>query len=406
MPWKEVLPMEERVSFVMEVKKKEQAFAHVCRRFGISRKTGYKWWQRFCEHGLGGLGKRSSRPQRSPRASGVKWRNRVIELRRERPWWGAKKLRAKLITQHGAKDVPAASTLGTMLVRAGLVRSRRRRQRGPQLERAQLARARQSNEIWAADFKGWLRMANGTRCDPLTVSDLASRYVLCCQALRGQSLEQVKPVFERLFKRYGLPRSIRVDNGAPFGSRGAGGLSRLSVWWMRLGIGVQFIAPAHPEQNGVHERMHRTLKLELRGKPASTLRHQQERFDQWRRHFNLERPHEALGQQPPALHYQSSPRLYQQKESSQPIYPEDHCVRRVRSNGEIRWRGRKRFLGEALVGQLVGIKQTGAGQSEVYFMERLLGTLHEADICGLRPTAYARKHQRKEQQKVLPTCPF
>src|SRR2546428_6542078 len=260
MPWKEVLPMEERASFVMEIKKKEQAFAHVCRRFGISRKTGYKWWRRFCQDGVGGLAKRSSRPQRSPGASEAKWRNRVIELRRERPWWGAKKLRAKLMARHGAKGVPAASTLGTMLVRAGLVRSRRRRKRGPQLERAKLARAHQSNEIWAADFKGWFRMADGTRCDPLTVSDLASRYVLCCEALRGQSFDQVKPVFERLFKEHGLPRSIRMDNGAPFGSRGAGGLSRLSVWWMRLGVDVQFIAPAHPEQNGVHERMHRTLK--------------------------------------------------------------------------------------------------------------------------------------------------
>jgi transposase InsO family protein len=324
----------------------------------------------------------------------------VIELRERYPWWGPKKLRAKLIARYGAQGVPAASTLGTILVRAGLVRGRRRRRKsGPPVEHSQLTQAHKSNEVWAVDFKGWFRTGDGKRCDPLTVSDLASRYLLCCRALNAQSFEQARPVFEKLFTRCGLPRIIRVDNGSPFASRGAGGLSRLSVWWMRLGIGVEFIAPAHPEQNGIHERMHRTLKAEATHRASQNLRKQQKRFDQWRRYFNLERPHEALGQEAPSLHYQRSQRLYRGLQI-EPSYPRHYERRRVRTNGEIRWRGRKRFLGEALIGQLVGLKQIEINRHEVYFMERLLGVLHAADLGGLRPTAYVRPDQRQEKQKV------
>ena len=399
MPWKEVLPMEQRVSFVLEVQKQEKSFAALCRGFSISRKTGYKWWERFRELGLQGLGEKSRRPQRSPRASEQKWGRKVIELRERYPWWGPKKLRAKLIARHGAGGVPAASTLGAMLVRAGLVRGRRRRKAGPTMEHPRLTQAQESNQVWAVDFKGWFRTGDGRRCDPLTVSDLASRYLLCCRALSAQSFEQVRPVLEKLFIQYGLPRTIRVDNGSPFASRGAGGLSRLSVWWMRLGIAVEFIAPGHPEQNAIHERMHRTLKAETVRLAARSLRKQQKRFDAWRRYFNLERPHEALGQQAPALHYQGSQRIYRGL-GAEPVYPSDYGRRRVRSNGEIKWRGRKRFLGEAFVGQLVGLKQIGTDRHEVYFMERLLGALHEADVGGLRPTAYVRQHQQKEEEKV------
>jgi putative transposase len=399
MPWKEVLPMEQRVSFVLEVQKQEKSFAGLCRDFSISRRTGYKWWERFRELGLEGLGERSRRPQRSPRASEPRWGGKVIELRERYPWWGPKKLRARLIARDGAGDVPAASTLGAMLVRARLVRGRRRRKAGPPMEHPPLTQAHESNEVWAVDFKGWFRTGDGRRCDPLTVSDLASRYLLCCAALSAQSFEQVRPVFKKLFTQYGLPQTIRVDNGSPFASRGAGGLSRLSVWWMRLGIAVEFIAPGHPEQNGIHERMHRTLKAETARLPARSLRKQQKRFDQWRRHFNLERPHEALGQQTPALHYQDSQRIYRGVRA-EPAYPGASGQRRVRSNGEIKWRGRKRFLGEAFIGQLVGLKQIGTDRHEVYFMEQLLGVMHEADVGGLRPTAYVRQHQQKKEEKV------
>lgn len=269
-----------------------------------------------------------------------------------------------------------------MLVRAGLVRGRRRGGARPQIERPALTKAKESNQVWAVDFKGWFRTGNGRRCDPLTVSDLASRYLLCCQALSDQSYERTRAVFEGIFAQHGLPRIIRVDNGGPFGSRGAGGLSRLSVWWMRVGIAVEFIAPGHPEQNGVHERMHRTLKAETARAPARSLRKQQKRFDGWRRHFNLERPHEALNQETPALHYQASATRYRGVEA-EASYSADYWVRRVRSNGEIKWRGHKRFVGEAFVGQLVGLQEVEPGRHEVYFMQRLLGALHEAKADGV-----------------------
>jgi putative transposase len=401
MPWKEMLPMEQRVSFVLEVQKQKKSFAALCRAADISRKTGYKWWERFRFQGLNGLEERSRRPHTSPGRSDEKWRLAVIELRERYPWWGPKKLRAKLIARHGRAGVPAASTLGEMLVQARLVRGRKRSGTRPQIERPALTQARESNQVWAVDFKGWFRTADGRRCDPLTVSDLASRYLLCCQALKDQSYPRARAVFERLFAWHGLPSVIRVDNGGPFGSRGAGGLSRLSVWWMRLGIAVEFIAPGHPQENGVHERMHRTLKAETASPPARTLREQQKRFDGWQRHFNLERPHEALNQETPALHYQASARPYRGGES-RVSYPAHYRVRRVRSNGQIKWRGQKRFIGVALVGQMVGLKEVEPGRHEVYFMERLLGALHdaEADFGGLRPTAYARQNQRKEEENV------
>jgi len=401
MPWKEVLPMEERASFVMEVAKAEQSFARLCRGFGISRKTGYKWWRRFKDGGLEAMEKRSSRPKKSPLASEVRWRDRLIALRKRCSWWGAKKLRAKLIEKYGPEGVPAASTLGAMLGRAGLIRGRRRRKMGPQIERPGFTPAFKTNQVWAADFKGWFRTANGKRCDPLTVSDVATRYLLCCEALSGQSFEQVRPVFERIFGEYGLPGCIRVDNGAPFGSRGPAGLSRLSVWWMRLGITVEFIAPGHPEQNGIHERMHRTLKAEALNCVAYSVRQQQRRFDRWRRHFNIERPHEALGQQPPGSHYQASATPYHQRAPGKLSYEHGWSVRRVRTNGQIKWQGQKRFLGEAFVGQLVGLKPLDPLRHQVYFMNRLLGELHLDDIYGLRPTAYARKHHRKERTKSV-----
>jgi transposase InsO family protein len=406
MPWKEVLPMEQRVSFVLAVKAEEGSFAQLCRLYGISRKTGYKWWDRFCEQGIGGVRERSSRPRHSPKRSAAKWNAAVIKLREQYPWWGPKKLRAKLRQRYGDDAaVPAVSTLGAMLVRAGLVRSQRRRRRGgPQVERSQLSQARKANEVWAVDFKGWFKTGDGQRCEALTMSDLATRYVLCCRALREESFACVYPIMRRVFKVYGLPGIIRVDNGSPFASRGAGGLSRLSVWWMRLGITVEFITPGHPQENGSHERMHRTLKAETARPPASNMPKQQRRFDNWRRRFNTQRPHESLAQKQPAKLYHHSTRLYRQAMPlPPPRYPKGWSVRRVRSNGEIKWRGRKRFIGQALIGQLVGVTPLQAERCEVYFMERLLGALHEAeaDFTGLRPTAYVLQNQRNKTTKSV-----
>lgn len=405
MPWKEVLPMCERASFVLAVKAEEGSFARLCRMYGISRKTGYKWWWRFCEQGLEGVTERSSRPRHSPNRSAAKWSKAVKKLREKCPWWGPKKLRAKLRERHGEDaSVPAASTIGAMLVRAGLVQSSRRRRRGgPKVERPQLSQATKANEVWAVDFKGWFKTGDGQRCEALTMTDLATRYVLCCRALKEESFARVYPIMREVFKVYGLPGIIRVDNGSPFASRGGGGLSRLSVWWMRLGIKVEFITPGKPQENGSHERMHRTLKAETARPPAFNMGKQQRRFDSWRRRFNTQRPHESLGQKQPAKLYHHSTRLYRQAIPLSPVrYPDGWAVRRVRSNGQIKWRGRKRFIGEALVGQLVGLRPLKLEHSEVYFMERLLGVLNEAnaDFTGLRPTAYVRQNQRSKTTKV------
>ena len=232
------------------------------------------------------------------------------------------------------------------------------------------------NAVWCADFKGWFRTGDGERCDPLTVSDAYSRMVLCCQGLQGTDGSQVRPQFERRFREYGLPEVMRTDNGPPFASLGVGGLSRLSVWWIKLGIIPERIAPGHPEQNGRHERFHRTLKEECLRPPAATLAAQQARFDEFCLSYNSERPHQALGQQPPARFYKPSHRPYPAR-LTDPDYPLDALVRRIRSNGQVKWRGDLIFVGEALAGEAIGIRETDH-EWRAYFGPHLLGALDPA----------------------------
>jgi transposase InsO family protein len=267
MPWKEVNPMEQRIQFVMKVKEGIHAFARVCHLYGISRKTGYKWWKRYQAEGLEGLGGRTSRPWSSPIQTSPQWRRRVIELKLKHPFRGPKKLRAMLLKQYG-QECPSASTIGKILDQQGLTKPTRRRQSSSKTTRPPLTLAVRPNEVWAADFKGWFLTGDGKRCDPLTVSDLATRYLLCCKVCPNQKEATAREVFEGIFKEYGLPEVMRVDNGSPFGSRGCRGLSGLSVWWVRLGITVEFIEPAQPQQNGSHERMHKTLKAETTKPPS------------------------------------------------------------------------------------------------------------------------------------------
>lgn len=386
MPWKDVVPMEQCVRFVLMVQDDSENFACACRQFGISRKTGYKWWGRFARDGLLGLEERSCRPLRSPQATCSAWSKRILLLRKKRPRWGPKKLRARLMAWAKGAAVPAASTIGRILAAAGMVRrGRKRRLAGPVVVRPGLTVATCANEVWAVDFKGWFRLGNGERCEPLTVSDLYSRYVLCSAGGPDVSYAQARPVFERLFKEKGLPARIRVDNGPPFGSQGAAGLSRLAVWWVSLGVKPEFIMPGHPEQNGSHERMHRTLKAEAIDPVGRNRRVQQKQLDRWRWEFNYERPHEALGQVTPATLYEKSARAY-----GGPLepwsYPVEYVNRRVRTNGEIRWAGRKRFIGEAFVGQSVGLNKIREGKHLVYFHAYLLGELDESEEGGMRPT--------------------
>lgn len=396
--------MEEKMSFILKVKEQGQSFAAVCRLFGVSRKTGYKWWQRYQADGLEGLAERSHRPIRSPRTTAPEWIGRAVALRLQHPSWGPRKLRVKLLAGYAGQDVPAASTLGEHLKRHGLVGSRRRGRALPGgSDPIVLTEASRPNQVWAVDFKGWFRTGDGRRCDPLTMSDLFSRYVVCCQVVGHQSYEAVRPVFEKVFAEYGLPEVIRVDNGSPFASTAAGRLSRLSVWWMTLGIEPQFITPGCPEQNGAHERMHRTLKAETTKPAEANVAAQQIRFEKWRQEFNHERPHEALGQQEPARYYRPSRRRYG-KTKAVIEYGGDDQVRRVRSNGEIKWRGVKRYISQALVGQKIALRPVAEKRWTAWFGTRCLGELHDDESGGLRPAASILQ-TRQNKQKVLPISP-
>jgi len=386
MAWRKVLPMDERARFVLEVDKAEMSVAELCRRYGVSRKTGYKWIRRYMTGGLDGIRERSSRPHTCPHKTKQEWEIRIITERVKHCSWGPKKIRELLRRKDLGGRVPAASTIGDILKRAGLVSKRRRRRRGA-YHNGPLTEAKHPNHVWAVDYKGWFRTGDGVRCEPLTISDLYSRYVLEVRALPDQSYEKGRGVFEGVFEEYGLPEVIRSDNGGPFASRGAGGLSRLSVWWVLLGIKPEFIAKGHPEQNGVHERMHLTLKKEATIPASKDLRGQQGRFDRWREEFNEKRPHEALDMKTPSQMYCGSSRDYERgvNNKKQINYPEGYEVRRVRTNGEIKWRGRRRFIGDALKGALVGIKKVEDGHNQVYFDSILLGDLYDIDYRGVRP---------------------
>jgi transposase InsO family protein len=399
MAWKEVSPMEQRAMFVLEAERKHMSVAELCRRYGISRKTGYKWIGRYMSEGLDGIRGRSPQPHKCPHKTSQQWEVRIVLERLNHPSWGPKKIREVVKKQGCGGKIPAASTIGDILKRAELVRSRRRRSRSTNI-RGPLTEAKYSNHVWAVDYKGWFRTQDGMRCEPLTVSDVYSRYVVEVRALRNQSHEEAREVFERVFEEYGLPQVIRSDNGSPFASRGAGGLSRLSVWWILLGIKPEFTAPGHPEQNGIHERMHLTLKGEAT-RPASTnLGSQQRRFDRWRREFNEKRPHEAIAMKTPSEKYTKSSRIYRRGVKEDIKYPQGYEVRRVKKNGEIKWRGRRRYIGEAFKGVTLGLKQVEEGFNQVYFGSILLGDLYEIDYKGLRPVFSDQRNDEKKREKV------
>jgi transposase InsO family protein len=308
----------------------------------------------------------------------------VLRERQRHRTWGPKKLQAVLATKYGVAPVPAVSTIGNLLRRVGLTRKTRRRRPVSQPDRTTRTAATHPNAVWAADFKGWFRTRDGQRCDPLTISDLASRYVLACRLVAGQRRDRVRPVFRQVFRRFGLPEVLRVDNGPPFGSRGVCGLSQLSAWWLQCGIRVEFIEPGHPEQNGGHERMHRTLKAETTRPPAATPPAQQARFARWRREFNTERPHEALGMQRPAERYRPSAHRY--TDHPAPFaYPRHYEVRRVKRQGIIRWRNRVWYVGEALQRMPVGLMEVDDTRHAVYFGELLVGYLDARIPGSLQP---------------------
>jgi putative transposase len=375
MPWDETDVMDERMSFIVDWRREELSVAALCREYGVSRKTGYKWMERFEALGPEGLRDRHSAAQRHPNEVVAEIAEAVIGVRTVHPSWGPKKIKAWLSMKQPQTVWPAQSTIGDLLNRRGLVRHRRKRRHVPPQD-GPLTPALAANDVWGIDFKGWFRTGDGVRCEPLSLSDLSSRYVLRLQALDRIDGEQVWPIVETAFFEFGLPAVIRSDNGAPFASAAAGGLSRLSVRLIKAGVMPERIKPGRPQQNGRHERMHLTLKQETASPPAQTLRQQQRRFDAFRAVFNEERPHEALGQTPPAQHFDPPPRPYSGR-LREPDYADDQIVRRVRGNGEVKWRGERLFLSETLIGEPVGLRETADGLFEVRYGPIVLGAIDQ-----------------------------
>ena len=399
--------MDEKTAFIAECLRGELPMTALCERYGISRDTGYRLLGRYREAGPGGLAARSWAPHRHGMAMAEEVAAAIMALRRERPFWGPKKLRAVLQRRDPKRLWPAPSTIGDLLRREGLSAPRRRRRRAVPLSQP-FGPVHEPNDLWCIDFKGWFRTADGQRCDPLTITDADSRFLIECRIV-PETIEAVQPVVEQAFRELGLPRAIRSDNGAPFAaSTSPGGLTRLSVHRVKLGIRLERIEPGAPQQNGRHERMHATLKAETSRPPAATAAEQQARFDRFRNDFNDNRPHEALGQVPPTSRYRPSPRPYPSK-LEELWYNADHAVRKslplartgVRSNGEIRWGGEMIFLSEALIGEPVGIAETEAGDWLVRFAEIDLGII---DRRTRKPRRFTAARPPRHQETPVPTA--
>ena len=379
MPWRHVDAKSERLQFVRDARQRLVTFAELCALYNISRVTGYKWLERAEHSGLDFLEELSRRPHSCPHATPAALQARLLAARRRHPTWGPRKLLALVHRQdrrQGASFAwPARSTVAELLRRNGLTTPRRRRPARGHLGRP-LTPMSAPNVIWTADYKGQFRLGNGRYCFPLTVQDGYSRYLLGCRGLTGTSTAECRPVFQRLFQEYGLPELIRSDNGVPFATGALARLSQLSVWWIRLGIYPETIEPAHPEQNGRHERMHRTLKRETARPPAPTPRSQQQRFDLFREEYNAVRPHQALQDATPASHYTRSPRPYP---NTLPAleYPPHFDVRLVSANGGIRWLRTWVNISHVLGGEYVGFEEIDDGEWDLYYGRMKLGRFHE-----------------------------
>jgi len=379
MPWKESGVMDQRLDFVRDALSERFTMVELCTRYGVSRRIGYKWLGRFAEDGKRGLHNRSRRPHTCPTAVRPVLTELVCEFRRLHPDWGARKLLKVLRGRHPEiEDWPAASTAAELLARRGLVRLRRRRR--PHQHPGVVAIATSApNDLWTADFKGQFRTGNGVYCYPLTIADQHTRFLLSCHGVLSTETAVARPVFERAFREYGLPRAIRTDNGVPFATAALHGLSHLNVWWMRLGIAHQRIHPGCPQENGAHERMHRTLKRCAVKPVQRTCAAQQKQFDAFRREYNTDRPHEALQLETPANRYVVSSRPYPARLPTIE-YPGHFLVKRVTDAGTFRFQHRLLYIANALVDQYIGLEETDDGVWAIYFNTVLLATLNERDF--------------------------
>jgi putative transposase len=379
MPWPEVLRMDLRRQFIDDVLR-GGSMTELCHAYGISRKTGYKWFDRFEEGGRAALHDRSRRPASCPDSVPEHIVDALVRARRRKPYWGARKLRAWLRRTQPTMAWPPRSTIHTILKRRGVIRARRRRRHMPSLLTHRHTIARQPNDVWTADFKGSFRLRNGQRCYPFTLRDLASRYALRCDALTAESLRATQERCRRAFAEHGLPRCLRTDNGHPFASTGLARLSRLTVWWLRLGIHVERITPGHPQENGSHERFHRDLKAQTARPPAASFAAQQRRLKAFLHEYNEQRPHEALHDAVPADHYRASPRSLPARVP--PIlYPGHWEPRRVSTIGTIKWRNEQIFINTALAGETVALDEIDDGVWTLYFATVPLARWLEREQC-------------------------
>jgi transposase InsO family protein len=404
MPWKETCPMSERLNFINDWLSKRGCVGGLCEAYGITRETGHKWIRRFKANGKSGLEDNSRAPLNHPNATDEAMVALVIAARRAHPTWGPIKLRRWLEDRHFGLVLPAASTMGDILKRAGLVKPRKR---GRRLQGGQgnLADYGESNSVWCIDYKGQFRLGDGSMCYPLTVTDGFSRMILCCEGHIGPRYADARRSLEQVFKEYGLPGAIRSDNGIPFASTGAARLTLLSVWWLKLGIELQRIRPGKPQENGRHERMHRTLKAETARPPQADMRRQQRRFDGWLKEYNYERPHAALGGATPASKFELSLREYQD-EACDPEYPGHFEKRRVRREGLIKIKGVQVYLSQALGNELVGLVEIEDGQWRLKFGSLELG-IYDERTGELRPIGSSRgvSQGKKYKKKVSGMCP-
>ena len=377
MPWLETDPMDQRTNFITDHRQDLYAMAALCARYGISRKTGYKWLARYAEEGRQGLGDRSRAPHHCPHRIPEALATLLCITRRHHPDWGAGKLLDYLAPRHPGTAWPAISTVNDLLGRHQLL-TRRRRRRPHRHPGVVPPTTTAPNDLWTADFKGQFPTGDGVLCYPLTIADQHTRFLLTCHGLPSTHMVGARTGFERAFRTYGLPTAIRTDNGVPFAGGGLHGLTQLNVWWMRLGIQHQRIQPGRPQQNGAHERMHRTLKRAAIRPPRGAAAAQQRAFNRFRTEYNEERPHAALGGQTPAAHYHASPRPYPRGLPPQE-YPGHFLVKRVTRAGTFRFQHRLLFISNPLKGHRIGLEEVDDGVWAIYFNDVLLAKLDERD---------------------------
>jgi transposase InsO family protein len=390
MVWKETCAMEERIRFVDAVVDNAEPFAAICRRFGVSRKTGYKWLARYQADGIEGLKDQSRAPLHHAQTMTAAMAEQCLVVRRAHPSWGPVKVKAWLEERRPRSAWPAASTIGALFDREGLTVKRVLRRRSPPSS-VPFAQCAMANDVWCIDFKGWFVTGDGKRCEPLTLSDAYSRYLLRCQALARTDGDHVWPVLDAAFREFGLPLRLRSDNGSPFASIGAGGLSQLSVKVIKAGVVPERIAPGKPQQNGRLERLHLTLLQDTASPPARTLRAQLDRLRSFQRVYNEERPHQALDNEVPAARYAASPRRFDGI-LREPDYSAEHEVRRVRHNGEIRWLGNTIYITAALVGEPIGLIENDGGDWSVSYGPISLGVIAHGDNRLRKPKPPACGH--------------